>query len=229
MPFPKILRDLALGPNTEVIPTVGPKRACQLLRNEWDRPDSIGLVRLVRLTICVAIFLLPTIYIDLLVPSKSKAGIAVAREAYYVIVLAFLTTALFSQWHESIVVVALVIYLLADSLIHLGGQVFVWGGQSIDAARSLLLALLNYFEMTVGFAILYRFCNCVPKITSALDALYFSVITAATVGYGDITPADDSGKRLVILQILIAFLFVAVIITTLLGRATGPKPAGSSV
>ncbi|MFC4735987.1 potassium channel family protein [Bacillus daqingensis] len=37
---------------------------------------------------------------------------------------------------------------------------------------------------------------------SILDALYFSVITLATVGYGDFTPQTDFGKIFTILYIL---------------------------
>ncbi|NJP39239.1 ion channel [Alkalicoccus luteus] len=37
---------------------------------------------------------------------------------------------------------------------------------------------------------------------SILDALYFSVITLATVGYGDFTPQTDFGKIFTIIYIL---------------------------
>ena len=231
-----MLHKILLGYNTEAISNVGPKHAREMLRHEWTRADSIGLIRLVRLVICLTIFLLPTIYIDLLVPRKSKAAIAVARELYYICVLVFLGIALFRDWHRSNIVIALVIYFLAGALVHLSGQVFVWGQQSIDAARSLLLALINYAEMTIGFAILYRYWDCLSiqclsiQQPSALTALYFSIVTAATVGYGDIVSAcTNPGRWLVIAQIGTAFLFVAVIIAALLGRATASVPSSSSI
>ncbi|MHB8767053.1 MAG: potassium channel family protein [Deferrisomatales bacterium] len=37
---------------------------------------------------------------------------------------------------------------------------------------------------------------------SLVDALYFTVVTVATVGYGDITPATDGGKLLAVVLIL---------------------------
>lgn len=43
-----------------------------------------------------------------------------------------------------------------------------------------------------------------------LDAVYFSVITIATVGYGDLTPHTDIGKLFTIFYVLIGLgIFVA--------------------
>ena len=40
---------------------------------------------------------------------------------------------------------------------------------------------------------------------SLLDALYFVVVTVATVGYGDITPAHVPGKVIMLLEVTTAF------------------------
>jgi len=163
------------------------------------------------------------------VPGRSKACVAVAREMYYAAVFAFLFFALFRDLHADTVAIALIIYFLADSLVHLSGQVFVWGNLSIDPSRSLFSALINYFELTIGFAVLYRHWNCLSlRPLDAMQALYFSLVTSATVGYGDIVPDTSTGKTLVIVQIGAAFLFVAVIISTLLGRTTAPNPPVAS-
>src|SRR5437667_8082817 len=164
------MRHIFLGYNQQFlsITRTGPRGAWTLLIEQWKRPDSIGLIRIVRLVICLAIFFLPTIYMDLFVPTKagaaiddgrkvsgrSKAGVAVAREMYYAAVFAFLLVALFRDLHANTVAIALIIYFLADSLVHLSGQVFVWGNLSIDPSRSLFFALINYFELTIGFAVL---------------------------------------------------------------------------
>jgi hypothetical protein len=180
--------------------------------------------------ICLALFLLPTIYIDLLVPSKSKAGIALAREIYYALVLGFLAMALANGWHSSSFVILMTIYFVADILVHLTGQVFVWGGQSIDPSRSLLLAVINYFEIAMAFAILYRHWDCLsPRPLSGTQALYFSIVTGATVGYGDVLADTLVGKRLVILQIATSFLFVAIFLSTLLGRTATPRESDATV
>lgn len=222
--FRKGLRQLLLGPNTVSLDQTGPRRTRSILRHEWVRTDSVGLVRFLRLLICLALFFLPTIYIDLLVPNKSKAGVALAREIYYATVIIFLAVTLLKGWHSSSFVVFLTIYFIADILVHLTGQVFVWGGQSIDPSRSLLLAVINYFEIAMAFAIFYRHWDCLsPRPLSGTQALYFSIVTGATVGYGDVLADTPVGKRLVILQIATSFLFVAIFLSTLLGRTASPR------
>ncbi len=76
---------------------------------------------------------------------------------------------------------------------------------------------------------------------SALDAVYFCVVTLATVGYGDLHPTTPFGRAFTILYILVGVGILAAFITGLAkhrpmaladriverhdGRASGP-PAG---
>ncbi|MFE6056817.1 ion channel [Kitasatospora sp. NPDC056446] len=46
-------------------------------------------------------------------------------------------------------------------------------------------------------------------LETRLDALYFTVVTMATVGYGDITPAGQTARLVVVLQIGYNFVFLA--------------------
>ena len=56
-----------------------------------------------------------------------------------------------------------------------------------------------------------------------LDALYFSVATISTVGYGDLAPATDAGKVFTIIYILVGIgLFVALV--TQIARALIAPP-----
>jgi len=51
---------------------------------------------------------------------------------------------------------------------------------------------------------------------SVLDSIYFSVITVATVGYGEITPLSNTAKILTIFEVLFGFLYMLFIITIFL-------------
>jgi len=48
------------------------------------------------------------------------------------------------------------------------------------------------------------------QFTTFLDAVYFSVVTMTTVGYGDMTPASEGGKLLTVLMILTGIALIPV-------------------
>ncbi|WP_371480803.1 potassium channel family protein [Kitasatospora sp. NBC_00315] len=52
-------------------------------------------------------------------------------------------------------------------------------------------------------------------LNTRLDSLYFTVVTMSTVGYGDITPAGQVARLLVVLQIFYNFVFLATAAGTL--------------
>lgn len=58
------------------------------------------------------------------------------------------------------------------------------------------------------------------KLQSGLDALYFSVATLTSVGFGDIAPVTQKGKILTIIMMLVGSAiyvsFTAVVATTIL-------------
>jgi len=65
-----------------------------------------------------------------------------------------------------------------------------------------LLFLLFFIVMTAGIAIYVLEERINPHITSLFDALYWSLITITTVGYGDIAPETDAGRTISMLVII---------------------------
>ncbi|KYJ87580.1 NAD-binding protein [Sulfurovum riftiae] len=65
-----------------------------------------------------------------------------------------------------------------------------------------LLFLLFFIVMTAGIAIYVLEERINPQITSLFDALYWSLITITTVGYGDIAPETDAGRTISMLVII---------------------------
>ncbi|MEW2630369.1 potassium channel family protein [Streptomyces sp. NPDC048389] len=69
-------------------------------------------------------------------------------------------------------------------------------------------------------------------LDTRVDALYFTIVTLATVGYGDITPRGQSARVVAILQIVYTFVFLTAAGTALSRwlrtRLTGPGREGET-
>lgn len=62
-----------------------------------------------------------------------------------------------------------------------------------------------------------------PSIHTRLDALYFTVVTLGTVGYGDITPVGQGARALVTFQIVVNLSLIATLIRVLGRVATASR------
>jgi voltage-gated potassium channel Kch len=97
--------------------------------------------------------------------------------------------------------------------------------------REVVGGLTAYTQIALGFSFLYAaaavltdgdfFNNGIAGTTS--DFLYFSVVTVTTLGYGDLSPATDVGRSLVILETLLGQIFLIVLVAFLVGML-GKKP-----
>jgi Ion channel len=98
-------------------------------------------------------------------------------------------------------------------------QAETWPGSPRRDAAVLVLALL-LGAATTGFAALYTQSGWIVagSLASQRDALYFSTVTVATVGYGDFHPLTDAAKTVVIAQIATGILFLAAAIPVLASR-----------
>jgi hypothetical protein len=86
----------------------------------------------------------------------------------------------------------------------------------------LLYVALSVATCIAGFSIAYLdLSQSNPSAFNVpltpISALYFSIITFATVGYGDIFPAIDLTRLLVSLEIIIAMLYTILIFSVIAG------------
>ena len=77
-----------------------------------------------------------------------------------------------------------------------------------------------YAGLVVGFALLYWATDGLSQ-SDIGSAFYFSVVTQATVGYGDVV-ATGPGRFLVVGQVLSAVAFIAVVPAIILLRVSRP-------
>lgn len=82
----------------------------------------------------------------------------------------------------------------------------------------LLFAL--FFASLYQFfgALIEHFLNGVEGVPTASDTLYFSVITLATVGYGDITPESSVARAFVVAEALLGQLYLVSVVAAVISR-----------
>jgi len=79
---------------------------------------------------------------------------------------------------------------------------------------SVPLCLLSYAFTIYSFAVAYLYLSHTDhsafnvKEMDLFTAIYFSTVTAATVGYGDIFPISRSARLLVIIEIWLSLIYV---------------------
>jgi hypothetical protein len=85
-------------------------------------------------------------------------------------------------------------------------------------ARSLVVGVLNFVAFAIIFAAVYRAYSDSfdPPLTSAREALYFSVVTMTTLGYGDITPCG-SMQWVAMAQVFLGLFIVVILFGTFIG------------
>lgn len=88
---------------------------------------------------------------------------------------------------------------------------------SCDYGRSFS----QYLLWVLTFVLCYAVAYCLLMDTTFIDSLYFSIVTFATVGYGDILPHTPIEKILVISEIIIGYLMGGLLIAILAKRVIG--------
>lgn len=90
----------------------------------------------------------------------------------------------------------------------------------LDAAEALVLLVAM---LVVGFAAVYyamdRGHGQFSGLDTRIDALYFTVTTLSTVGFGDITATGQAARLVVTVQILFNVAFVGVAVRVFVGAA----------
>jgi len=111
----------------------------------------------------------------------------------------------------------------------------VWKGQIISRERTLVQFIYLYVTTILSFTLLYlildpnvphKFFKMDHAVDPLVDFLYLSIITASTVGYGDIVPVTAGAKLLISLQTVIGYIFLSILVGLIVswtGRASASK------
>lgn len=150
----------------------------------------------------------------------------------YVVTWAASLGAILWVWPSSGISAFLAAYRIADGFVYRLCIIFVdrykasWGLRSVN--RAIILALINYLELIIGFAIIYAWSAAISSdshtLTQSLEALYFSCVTITTLGYGDFSPSNPFGQLLVIAETMMGIVLLVLVLGALLTGISNIRP-----
>jgi voltage-gated potassium channel len=82
----------------------------------------------------------------------------------------------------------------------------------------IVLMSLSILVFASAYYALAKQPGAFEGLDTRLDSLYFTVVTLATVGYGDITPHSQTARAIALLQIVYSFVFLTAAATALTSR-----------
>lgn len=210
-----ILKKLFLGnlakiPKPEYNPV---QKRIMNIKAIWNNnhQDDNGIEKLVRLFLSSSQLLFPGVYIKYLAYLKGYEYRDLALDFYVLLKVAFPLLILINHWQSNPYVIWLMIYVLLETVLYIPTLIFASDMFSKPKSykRSMLLLFLNYIEIILSFAVLYSCGNFLNKpLNHWFDAIYFSTINSASIGYGDFYPVTTIGKILATGQAFLFLLFV---------------------
>ena len=119
----------------------------------------------------------------------------------------------------------IVLIIQTGSIIYLLKIVFPVTKRNLrDPGRSLFFALGHYVEIGLSMSFIYRGWGCFNSSNIGhVDSIYYSFVTMTTLGYGDITPADDLTKIMATFQTLIGMFMFAIVIGLFLSLSSNDR------
>lgn len=126
----------------------------------------------------------------------------------------------------------LLVEMLATTLCVQFVEFYDRNDQPASPNRSIALLGIGYVELVIGFAIFYLVNDGVRagsgenarRLTEAWDAVYFSLVTITTLGYGDWAPRSQGAKALVCTEVLTGLALLVVMLGAFLARLKSPGP-----
>lgn len=212
------------------------------LKSIWnnDSYNDFGLERIIRLLLTLLGFIAPGSLIKFITGNNHLVARKVGVEIFAILKIILIITAFKLNLTTNISYLIIVIVLTADTMLYLLSRLFLSDlfNQSISYKRSLIMTFLNYIEVALCFALVYSYIddinpdptnkpiflvnNKLPYLEnghlSDTETIYFSFITAATIGYGDVTPCDPYIMRIVLVQIVISLFFIVVFVSNIINR-----------
>jgi hypothetical protein len=176
-----------------------------------DHQDDNGIEKIIRLILSSSQLLFPGIYIKFLANKKGPQYVDLSLDFYVLLKVMFPILILINHWEVNNFVIYGMVYVLLETILYIPTLIFASDTFSKPRSyrRSMLLLFFNYLEIVFAYAVLYTCGNHLNKpFYHWFDAVYFSIITSSSIGYGDYYPITTYGKFLVSTQALLFLFFV---------------------
>ena len=210
-----ILKKLLLGNVSQLTkPKVNPiQKRILNIKSIWnnDHQDDNGIEKIVRLVLSFSQLLFPGVYLKYLAARKGVEYLDLTLDFYVLLKVSFPIIILINHWQHQGLVIGIMLYVLLETIFYIPTLIFASDLLSRPRSykRSMLLLFFNYLEIVFAYAVLYSNGNYLNKpFQHWFDAVYFSIITSSSIGYGDYYPVTVLGKVLVSTQALLFLFFV---------------------
>jgi hypothetical protein len=211
----KIIKKLFLGNilNIEKSKYNPIQKRIQNIKSIWnnDHQDDNGIEKIFRLFLSSSQLFFPGIYIKYLSHKKGVEYQDLALDFYILIKVIFPLFILVNHLEKNNILIGIMMYVLLETVLYIPTLIFASDlfSRPRSYKRSMLLLFLNYIEIILSFGVLYSYGNYLNKpFANWFDAVYFSIITSSSIGYGDFYPTTTIGKMLVSTQALLFLFFV---------------------
>lgn len=165
-----------------------------------------------------------------LLAAVTPVGSGRIRGLLVAVLIALWLTRLLSAWlgHPTLSEATLGAWTFVGFVAAVAALRFAMRGKKVDAEH-LFAALSAYLMAGLYFGLLYwaleqiRPGSIVASNFSRSGAIYFSFVTLATIGYGDIVPRTDLARGIAIVEGVGGQLFLAVLVARLLSLYSGSE------
>jgi len=206
----------------------------RITRREGHAHRLFGIERLFLMGVCLALLGMPAMIVRGLGQIFGEQGRRLAVEFYALGKPALLFWVLFHGHLTSALWAAVAVVALLDLYTSLSSMVFLQHFHTgrTSHGRSLILLAVNFTETLLAFAVLYGFSQSVGNpmqgdtapVTDPFTLLYFSCVTAASVGYGDFLPTTHAGRMIALAQILTSMGFIFILLTSFVASFNEREP-----
>ncbi len=183
------------------------------IRSIWnnDHQDDNGIEKIFRLFLSISQLCFPGIYVKTLAAKINYAYKDLAMDIYILMKTLFPLIILINEWQDHKFVIWLLVYLILETILYIPTLIFASDlfARPRSYKRSMLLLFFNYLEVVISFGVFYTLGqNTNIPFAHWSDALYFSLMTSNTIGYGDYYPITTYGKFLASVQAMFFLSFV---------------------